>query len=184
MLGNIKRTFAINLNDYENIGFSLEINKVIFGACIALIIGVVLLSIQRGSTRLMIMQLTRHGATSEDKAKTLSELGLSDNKILKILLRGHNVLVNTVARVGAVKYDYEAYVAMDKEARKQAEVIDFESAKFYIKEEESDRAAFIVERYTVSLTRTVLSCVLVAIISGCVIACMPSVLSLINGFIG
>ena len=45
----LKKCFAINLNDYENINFNLEINKVIFGAFCALMVGVVILSIYRGT---------------------------------------------------------------------------------------------------------------------------------------
>ena len=39
----LRECFAINLNDYENINFSLEINKVVLGVSIAIIIGIILL---------------------------------------------------------------------------------------------------------------------------------------------
>ena len=184
MLGVLKNYFKINLSDYENIGISLEINKAVLVAFVALIVGIVLLNRSRGVTRLVVMQLTRHGATSEDKAKTISELGLAESRAVKKLLSGRNVLTRTVARCNATEYDYETYRKMDKKARDEAEKIDFATARFYIREEGATRAAFIVERYTVTLTRTVATCVLVAIIGGCVFACMPSILSILNELIG
>ena len=60
------------------------------------------------------------------------------------------------------------------------EKIDFTSARFYIREESADRAMFITERYVTSVPRTIVSCVFVAIICVCVIACMPEILRLIN----
>ena len=74
MLEGLKKCFDINLNDYENINFSLEINKAVLGAFVAIIVGVIFLNAYRGSMRFMIMQLTRHSATSEENAKTLKEL--------------------------------------------------------------------------------------------------------------
>ena len=184
MLEVIKKYFAINLSDYENMNFSLEINKVVLGVCIAMIVGVVLLNIYRGNGRLLVMQLTRHGATSENEAKTLGELGLANSRAIKKILSGGNVIAKTVTRIGAVKYDYETYVKMDKKARAEAERIDFESARFYIAEEPSTRAAFIIERYATSLSRTIASCVLVTLLCGCVIGCMPAILSAVDTLLG
>ena len=183
MLEVIKKYFAINLNDYENINFSLEINKVVLGTFVAMIVGVVLLSIYRGNSRLLVMQLTRHGATSEDSAKTLSELGLANSRAIKRILSGSNVITKTVTRVGTVKYDYDDYVKMDKKARAEAEKIDFANARFYISEKQSTRAAFIIERYTTSLSRTIAVCVLVAILCGCVMFCMPGILGVVDNLL-
>ena len=179
----LKKCFAINLNDYENINFSLEINKVILGAFIAMVIGVIMLDIYRGSTRTVIMQLTRHEAKTVEDAKTLNEIGLGNSRIVKKLLSGHNILTGVVARVGEVKYGYEEYKALSKEEKKESEKIDFASARFYIREESADRASQITERYVTSVPRTVASCTFVAILCICVIACMPEILSLINGLL-
>lgn len=184
MLDIFKKCFSVNLNDYENIGINLEINTVVLGAFIAVIVGVVFLNMYRGSIRYTVMQLTRHSAFSEDTAKTLKEIGLYDSRIIKKLLSGHNMLTRVVARVGAVKYDYETYVKMSDEERKEAEKIDFDFARFYIKEEEINRAGFIRERYKTSPVRTLVSCLFVAILCGCIIACMPGILNVINEIIG
>ena len=183
MLDIFKRCFSVNLKDYENIGINLEINIVVLGAFAAVILGVIFLNAYRGNVRLMIKQLTRHGATSEDGAKTLKELGLYDSRMVRRMLAGHNMLTQVVARVGAVKYDYDTYVKMSAEERKEAETIDFDFARFYIKEEETHRAGFIVERYVVSLPRTLVTCAFIAILCGCVIAWMPGILNVVNDLI-
>ena len=183
MLEILKKYFEINLDNYKNINFSLEINKVILGACFVMMIGIIYLGVYRKNTRLMVMQLTRHGAKNEESAKTLKELRLADSRGIKKLLSKHNILSMTVARVGEQKYDYETYVAMSKKERKAAEKIDFDTARFYIKEEETNRAGFIIERYDVTVTKTVLSCLLVAIICGILIVCMPAILDTVDGWL-
>ena len=184
MIEILKKCFEINLEDYENIKFSLEINKVVLGTFIAIIVGILVLNTYRGSIRFMVMQLKRHNALDEDGAKTLKELGLDNSRILKRLLSSQNMLTKTVARVGATQYDYETYVKMDKAARREAERVDFESARFYINKSEADRAAFIIERYAVSIPRTLATCVFFAILCGCVIAWMPGILEILNDLIG
>jgi hypothetical protein len=184
MLEVLKRCFAVNLNDYENININLQINVVILGTFIAAIFGVVFLHIYRGNIRVTVVQLTRHAATSKESAKTLKELGLNDSRVIKRLLSSHNVLTQVVERAGAVKYDYDSYVKMSKEERTRADEIDFDKARFYIKEEETNRAGFIVERYVTSLPRTLAACTFVAILSGCIIVCMPGILEGINNLLG
>ena len=179
----LKKCFAINLNDYENINFNLEINKVIFGAFCALMVGVVILSIYRGTIRAVMMQLIRHETYSEEDAKTLKELGLGESRTVKRLLSGDNILTKTVVRVGKKKYSYEEYMALSKEERLKNESVDFSTAKFYINEDNKDRAASIVEKYVTSVPRTVVSCVFVAIICVCIMACMPEILNGINNLL-
>ena len=184
MIGILKRCFEINLEDYENINFGLEINKVVLGTFVAIIVGILVLNAYRGSIRFMVMQLKRHNATDEESAKTLKELGLDSSRILKKLLASQNMLTKTVLRVGAIEYDYETYVKMDKAARREAGRVDFDSARFYINPEEANRAAFIIERYAVSIPRTLATCLFFVILCGCIIACMPGILDVVNGLIG
>ncbi len=179
----LKKCFSINLNDYENINFSLEINKVVLGAFVALIIGVIFLNIYRGNIRLVVMQLTRHGAVGEENAKTLSEIGLGGSGIVKSLLSRDGVLTKVVSRVGDAGIDYDEYMAMSKEEREKREKIDFSSAEFYINEEKAGRAASITEKYATSVLRTAASCVFIAIICICVIVCMPEILNIVNNLL-
>ena len=179
----LKKCFAINLNDYENINFDLEINKVILGAFCALMVGIVLLSIYRGTVRTVLMQLIRHGASAEENAKTLEELGLEKSRAVKQFLSGDNILTKMVSRVGEKKYSYKEYTELSKEEMRKTDKVDFSSARFYIKEEMKDRANVFVEKYVTSIPRTAASCVFVAIICICIIACMPEILNGINNLL-
>ena len=183
MLDILKKHFSVNLNDYSNINVDLEINKVVLGAFIALIAGVIVLNVYRGNIRLVIMQLMRHNAKDEESAKTLCELGLDKSHAVKKALSKRNVLTRTVTMVGAVEYDYETYKGMSKEARAESEKIDFDSARFYLDPEETYRAEFIIERYNTSIIRTAVICLFFAILCVCTIACMPGILNVVNSLL-
>ena len=117
--------------------------------------GVVFLNVFKG-LRLVIVQLVCHGAKSEENAETLSKLGLGDLRVIKWVLSKDNVLTKTVALVSAVKYDYETYAKMDKrhtEVEKKFTVVEL-----YVKKDVATRAAFITERYVVSVVRTAMAC--------------------------
>ena len=183
MLEAIKKHFALNLKSYSNIGINLEINKIVLGTLIILILGVVVLNNYRGNVRLMAMQLTRHNAKNEDGAKTLKQLGLHKSNGIKKLLHGENTLTRIVARVGEVRYSYEEYKALSKKEKKAKVKIDFDEAEFYLREDQADRIANILEKYNVTIGRTAMTCIFIAILGGCVIACMPEILSIINNML-
>ena len=178
-----KEWFSVNLNDYDNIGVNLEINKVIFGAVIALIIGVIFLDLYRANIKLMVTQLTRHNAKNEDDAKTLFSIGLNNNKIIRWLLTKENFLTKIVGRKGEKKFEYEEYKTLSNKERIEAEKFDIETAEFYIREDKSDLAAGVMEKYGASVQSTVMTCVLIAIVSICIIACMPETLEMINNLL-
>ena len=70
------------------------------------------------------------------------------------------------------------------EKEKKAKVkIDFNEAKFYLREDQTDRIANILEKYNVTLGRTVMTCIFIAIFGGCVIACMPEILNIVNNML-
>jgi hypothetical protein len=179
----LKECFSSNLNDYDNIGINREINKVILGAVIALIVGVIFLNVYRGNIKLVVTQLTRHKSKSEEDAKTLTELGLDNNRITKWMLSRENLLTKIVGRKGEKKYGYEEYKALTKKERIEAEKFDINTAEFYIREEQRDLAKGAMERYGTSIMHTTMTCVFIAIISVCVIASMPEILDIINNLL-
>ena len=180
MLEFLKKCFAVNLNEYAYINVDLEINKAVLIMVIALIMSVVFVDLHRGNIRLLVLQLTRHNADSEENAKTLTELGLADNSFVKRLLISDSIITKIVTRVGAVKHGYEEYIALSKEERKNLDKIDFTSARFYIDEENKVRAEGIVEKYITSTQRTIFSCVFIAIVGACIMVAMPEILNGIN----
>lgn len=183
MIRVLKECFSINLNEYNNIGIDLEINKLIMALSAALMIGIVFLNLYRGNIKLVVAQLTRHGAQSEESAKTLEELKLDKNRVVKRLLSGDNLLTKIVATAGEKRYTYEEYKTLSKEEKLKIEKKDVFESSFYIREEKSDLARNVVERYGTSIQRTVISCVFVALITMCIIACMPGLLNTINNLL-
>ena len=183
MIEVLKRYFEINLNDYDNIGVSLEINKAIAIASIAFMVAVILFCLHRGAIRLVIMQLTRHDATSPEDAKTLKELGLDKRRFVKRILSGDNILTKTVARVGKKQYDYDEYLALSKKEKREIDKIDFEKEAFYIREEKRDLVSNIIDKYVTSVPRTITLCVFIALVTMAVIICMPDILTIIDNII-
>ena len=179
----LKKCFSINLNDYEKINVKLEINKVVLGTLIALIIGVIFFNLYRGTIKLVVAQLVRHNAKNEDNAKTLSEIDLDKNKAVRWMLSGENLLTKIVGRRGEKRYEYEEYKALSKKERQEAEKFDIDAAEFYVRDEQSSLASTVVEGYGTSVMRTVVACVFIAIVGICIIACMPEILELINNLL-
>ena len=179
----LKKCFSINLNDYEYINVDLEINKVVFGTFVALIISIIVFNLYRGNIKRVVSQLARHGAKSEDKAKTLAELGLDKSRAIKKLLSGENMLTKVVGRVGESVYGYDEYMALTKEEKKESDEFDVSEARFYIREEQADRAANIIEKYNTSAQRTAVACVFAAIVGVCLILSMPGILNVINNLL-
>lgn len=172
--------FYINLKDYENIGIDLEINRVLLVAFIALAIGVIFLNIYRKNMRIMVMQLIRHEALTPDNGKMLDDLGLHNNRILKLLLSSDGMLTKIVGRVGEPEYTYEEYIALDKKKKKEKTKIDFNEARFYIRDEKRERADTICEKYDTSTFKIILSCIFIFIAYICILSLMPQILSWIN----
>ena len=184
MIEFFRDCFSLNLKDYENLRIDLEINKVLFIAFSALIIGIILFNMYRRNIKLAVTQLIRHGAKSEENAKTLSELGLSDARMINGMLLGDNLLTKIVARVGEKRFEYEEYKALTKEEKNEISTVDMSSARFYIRPEMSYTADEISSRYTSSVPNTVISCVFAGVLCICLMMRMPGILNLINNILG
>ena len=180
MLKIFKDCFSVNLNEYDNIRVNLEINKVILVAFFVLIIGIILFNSYRRNIRLAVSQLIRHGAKTQENAKTVGELGLGNVAPIKRMLLGENLLTRIVARVGDRRYEYDEYKALTKEEKEKISTGDFATARFYIREDKLYLAEEVTARYESSLVNTVIACVFVAIVCVCLIACMPGILNVIN----
>ena len=179
----LKKCYEINLNDYENINVNLQINKVLLLAFLVFAVVAVLLDVYRMNTRSMVLQLIRHGAKTPDEAKTLEELGLQNNRVVKYLLSSSSLLSKTVTRIGEKKCTYEEYSALSKEEKETLGKIDFDTEKFYINEESLNRAMHISERYDATPLKTVMTCILLLVIYVCVAAAMPETLRLLNNLL-
>ena len=106
----IKNYFLVDLADYFDIGTSFYINVCVLAIFIAYVGVVLFTSYYRKAMYFSVKQLLRHGADSEESAKTLAEIGLGENRAVKRLLSREGQLTNVVCRVGEVRYTYEEYL--------------------------------------------------------------------------
>ena len=180
---NLRRCLNTNLNDYENIGIKLEINKVMIFAFVIFGVMMVVLSVYRKNMRDLVMQLMRHEAYDEESARTLEELKLNGNFVITYILTHSDMLKKIVERVGKKQYTYEEYKALSKKEREESESIDFTTAKFYITESQLDRARHIKEKYVVDRTRLIVACVFLFVVYIALAAAMPEILNVINNLL-
>ncbi len=177
--------FLLNLKDYVYIGVDFYINLVLLAIVLALCASCFVINHGRSTMQTVIKQLARHGATSEDSAKTLGELGLADSAAIKRALSGSGRLMKLVGRVGEKVYTYEEYTELSrKKGGIPKEAIDFSQAQFYIRPGEDKRAKFIIDSYGTSTLRAILYCVLFLAVYSCIALCMPEILTFINNFLG
>ena len=179
----LKKCFSINLNEYKYIGVDLEINKIILCTAVVLMACIVVFNTYRANIKLTVSQLVRHKAKDEESAKTLSELGLDRSRAIKKLLGKNNMLTKIVARCGEKKYGYDEYMALSDEEKKECEEFDVTESRFYIREEYSLQATSVIDKYGTSVCRTILSCVLVAIVSISLFLSMPGTLNVLNNLL-
>ena len=172
--------FFINLNEYPNIKIDFQINVFLLIVAIAIAVCSVVITFYRSSLQQIIKQLTRLGAKNEDSARTLAELGLEKSVFIKMALSREGRLTRMIGRVGEVKYTYEEYEELSRKKGFKHEKIDFNTAKFYIREEKADDAKNIVENYGTSMLRTALYCVMIFAFYVCIALLMPEILSWVD----
>ena len=192
-----EKYLCLNVDDYLKLGFDLEINKLILVLSVGLCIACFYISFIQSNISLFLKKLIRSEAFSEEKSKTLGELGLSDNKTLRrLILKDSGVIKKAVSVLGIKKLTYEEYVEAEK-AKKEAKKnkssdpsksvssvnIDFNVAKFYIQQ---DNRAYADHAFTVnnsSIVKTLLYCVLILSFTLTFIFLMPSLLGAVGSII-
>jgi len=198
---------SVNLKDFKNIGFDLEINKLLFFAVVGLCAACFFINYLQNNVATVLKKLMRLGAYGEENAKTLSELGLSDSRAAKKLLSlDSGSISKAVCRIGLERPSYEEYMkakAAIKANKKKKRTEDsdvvaqgeekaslslssldgIESAKFYIPEEMREYAERTLTNNSSSLVRTVLLCALIFGFYIVIVFAMPSILSLINSIL-
>ena len=181
---DIEEYLSLNLKDYENIGIDFEINKFLILVGLSLCVASFVISRRRALLCEMIKQLFRHGATSEDSAKTLVELGLLGSRGIRRALSSDSQMRRLVSFVGEKRLSYEEYVALSREKKKTLDVPDFNTARFYVPERSLDRAKHVYNTYSTSLFHTVLVCLLCISVTVCLVMLSPSIASLLNSSLG
>ena len=194
--------FSVNLKDYSNIGINFEINKFLLLIALGLCVACIFINYYQGNISLLLKKLSRLEAFSEEKSKTLKELGLQNhNPTKRLILRDSGVIKKVVCIVGRKRLTYEEYIAAEKQKNKTKkrlvsksddencsenqnqpktdEIIDFSKARIYIIPEMRDYAEHSLKNGA-SPVRAALYCVMIFAFFAILIVSMPSILSLIN----
>jgi hypothetical protein len=140
----LKDFFFLNLDKYENLKVSFPIGMFLIATALASCVAVFAMNYYKRTNFAICKQLMRHGATEEDKAKTLKELRLYDSRAVRAALSKSGQITHIVKRVGECATTYEEYVENMKKKGYKPEKIDFESARFYIAPDKTDYAKHIV----------------------------------------
>lgn len=178
----IKQIFSTNLADYQNFAVigDFYINYLLLGIYFGIVVVGYLFCFFNININTVVRQLIRHNAFSPDTSCTLRDLGLSDSFGAKIILGGSGQIRRVVGRVNESNIGYDEYVSMDTAERKTGEKIDFETERFYIREDSKERAQHIADKYRASWLNTTLFMVLLFIVVGTVMVLMPDILKFIN----
>ena len=172
----------INLNDYENIGFDLEINKLLIVVLVGLILATVITNIKRGLLIYTVKKLLRYEALSEESARTLEEMRIS-SPLVKLELSGETRLKKLVSVVGEEKLSYDEYIEKIKDKKYKEKRVDYKTAKLYISKDNLEPARIIESYNSVTVINTILLCLLYFIAFTSIIIIMPELLSLINNIL-
>ena len=178
----IKNCLMVDLADYFDIGMHFYINLFLLAIFIAFIGVSFATNHFRRSMYIAVKQLSRHNAVSEESAKTLSEIGLKDNKTVKRFLSGDSQLTAVVLRVGEKRYTYEEYLAAQKKGQIPKETVDFKTARFYLSEKAMPRVKRIMNSYNVSTVQSVVFAILILFVYVGVSIIVPDILAMLGGF--
>ncbi len=170
----------LNLEDYGNVGFPLPIGFIITATVIALCAAVFIITYRKRYTVMLLRSLIRHKATSEESAKTLAELRLSESSSIRRALSRSGQITYIVKRAGEVKPNYDEYVKMAKEKNFKDEQIDFAEARFYICDEKLAEAKTIVEKTNASWLIPSICAVLLIAVWVLAFIFLPDLLELLN----
>ncbi|MBQ7363118.1 MAG: hypothetical protein IJW48_01565 [Clostridia bacterium] len=181
MLENVwNNIILLNLRDFENISVDFYINIFLFFLALAIVACAFVFEYSRGVMHVAVKQLLRHGALGEGEAKTLSKLGLADNKMVKLFLSRDTRLSKLLSRVGAPDVKYEDFVKMKRAEQKELFRVDFSKDRFYISDENSDQANRVFSSYAFSLPRFLLFALLVFLLWGAIAAFSYELISYID----
>ena len=178
--------FNVNLSDYPAFGFDFNVSLLTLGIFIGIIIAVVITTVRRSASTLVLRQLLRHEATGEAEAKTLSDVGLLDKRCVKSALSTDKMLRRFVSLVGEEEPSYEEYTAMTKEERAAFEKrsIDFSTAAFFIPEEKVEAATKALQSDTSSPITAAFLCLVLCGAYVLISVMMPQILSFASSLLG
>lgn len=169
-----KKHIMLNLGDYfEGVDFPITI--FILSIAVGICIACVFTTMHKRNMMLMVKALTRHEAYNEDNAKTFAELKLKPGFFLRGSLSRRGQLTSIIGMVGG--YPFEKVGEGGKKK------IDFDSATFFIRPSENNRAMKLSETTEPSYINTALGCVLILMIFITLSLFLPRILEFITGLV-
>ena len=201
---------SLNVKDYLGGNFDFQINKVLIFLAIGLCIACFFINYNQSVVSRLIKKLIRLDAFSEDSAKTLKDLGLTDHKPTKILIsKNSGVTKRVLGVVGRKTLTYEEYIAAER-AKKEAKKarltkkntkstpdttcendapaenfdveLDFLTARFFVIPDTREYAERYVRR-DYSPLKTAIYCVFIVLFFTALIITMPYLLKAARGMI-
>ena len=117
---SFKKYVLLNLSDYDSFsGFDFYITLFLWLLTACLCVGVFIMNTRKNNTVRIVKQILRHGARTEEQAKTLSDLGLDASFGTRRLLSDGTRMSRFVKRAGAKPVTYEEYIQSLKKKKKR-----------------------------------------------------------------
>ncbi len=182
MLYYIEKFFNSNLNQYDKINIDFPIGLFIFLLIVTLCLTVFFIHFKKKYLQDVLFMLVRYEGIGEENSKTVSELFLNPT-LMKLFVSYKGQFASFVKIAGRKKLSYEDYIKLTKEEKKKYDEVNFNTAKFYIPENQLDAVKNKIEKENVSIFSPVLVSVLFIVILILLIRFLPNILEFINSII-
>ena len=197
----INDIFALEMGEYENLGFGDFAFSNLRGIIIGMVAGIIIASYLsifnkqvHGSFVSSVIELS---ATTPGTAKTLSELGYVKNSAVRSAIRSGNTYRGILRCVEAEEYyfarelargEYEARIAASGESAPPFESpdykYDFEKARFYIPEDKHYTASIRFAKKGTSVFSAVIMTVVSVVMLWAILEFFPDIMKLLDNFVG
>ena len=189
--------FSVDVGRYEHIsigsGSLITLQKVVLGICAGIVVAAGMACYDKNRLGAFVRAIVREQALWPDKAKTLSELGFSGNRAVKVSLRSANKLGKVVRSVE--KDAYEAQMAAAREAYVAEHGneegffmpqyrMDVENDHFYIPDEEHYRAEVRFDNRGSGWRAFMLVCIVAILAAALICFLLPDMIQLVDNMIG
>ena len=189
--------FSVDMGRYEHIsigsGSLITLQKVVLGICIGIVAAAAVACYDKNRLGAFVRAIVKEQALWPDKAKTLSELGFSGNRAVKLSLRSSNKLGKVIRSVE--KDAYEAQVAAAREAYVAEHGneegffapqyrVDVENDHFYIPDEDHYTAEVRFDNKGSGWRAFALVCIVAVIAAALICFLLPDLIQLVDNMIG
>ena len=198
ILGDI---FALDMGEYENLGFGdfafTNLRGIIIGMVAGIIIAAYLSIFNKRVHGSFVSSVIELGASTPSTAKTLSELGYMKNSAVRSAIRSGNTYRGILRCVEAEEYyfarelargEYEAKVAASGVSAPPFESpefkFDFEKAHFYIPEDKHFSASTRFEKKGTSVFSAVVMTLISVALLWAILKFLPDIMQLLDNFVG